>query len=100
VVAITALDSVAEQDESSAHQVQRRDPSRLSCSVSVSISGRPFRSNRAAEELKTSVMPTATVIRDGAWQEIPVRTAIAVCLIGWRLPRCSSSRSACGSRPH
>jgi Mg2+-importing ATPase len=31
-----------------------------------------FRSERAAEQLKASVMPTATVLRDARWQEIPL----------------------------
>jgi Mg2+-importing ATPase len=35
-----------------------------------------FRSNRAAERLKTSVMPTATVMRDGGWHEVPLTTVV------------------------
>ena len=35
-----------------------------------------FRSNRAAEALNASVMPTATVLRDGRWQEIPLRAVV------------------------
>ena len=31
-----------------------------------------FRSGRAAEQLRASVMPTATVLRDARWQEIPL----------------------------
>jgi Mg2+-importing ATPase len=35
-----------------------------------------FRSNRAAEALNASVMPTATVRRDGEWQEISLRAVV------------------------
>jgi len=35
-----------------------------------------YRSQRAADRLRTSVAPTATVNRDGAWQEIPVRMVV------------------------
>jgi Mg2+-importing ATPase len=35
-----------------------------------------FRSGVAAEKLKTSVMPTATVLRDGQWQETPIRAVV------------------------
>jgi Mg2+-importing ATPase len=35
-----------------------------------------FRSNRAAEALNASVMPTATVRRDGDWKEIPLREVV------------------------
>ena len=35
-----------------------------------------FRSGRAAEQLKASVMPTATVMRDGRWQEIHLRDVV------------------------
>jgi Mg2+-importing ATPase len=35
-----------------------------------------FRSGRAAEQLKASVMPTATVMRDGRWQEIPLHDVV------------------------
>lgn len=35
-----------------------------------------FRSQRAAERLKASVMPTATVLRDGSWLEVPVRAVV------------------------
>ena len=35
-----------------------------------------FRSTRAADALRASVMPTATVQRDGQWQEIPLRTVV------------------------
>jgi len=35
-----------------------------------------FRSNQAAEALNASVMPTATVLRDERWQEIPLRAVV------------------------
>src|SRR5258705_2943721 len=35
-----------------------------------------FRSGIAAEKLKASVMPTATVLRDGQWKETPVRDVV------------------------
>ena len=35
-----------------------------------------FQSNRAAEALNASVMPTATVLRDGQWREVPLRTVV------------------------
>ncbi len=35
-----------------------------------------FRSNRAAEALNASVMPTATVLRDEHWQETPIRAVV------------------------
>jgi Mg2+-importing ATPase len=35
-----------------------------------------YRSRRAAERLKASVAPTATVLRDGAWAEIPRRNVV------------------------
>src|SRR5262249_20320154 len=35
-----------------------------------------YRSGVAAEKLKASVMPTATVLRDGAWKELPVRSVV------------------------
>ncbi|HEX7798103.1 MAG TPA: HAD-IC family P-type ATPase, partial [Vicinamibacterales bacterium] len=35
-----------------------------------------FRSQRAADRLRASVAPTATVERDGAWQEIPIRFVV------------------------
>ena len=34
------------------------------------------RSQRAADRLRASVAPTATVERDGAWQEIPIRLVV------------------------
>jgi Mg2+-importing ATPase len=35
-----------------------------------------FRSGRAAEKLRASVMPTATVLRDARWQEIPLARVV------------------------
>ena len=35
-----------------------------------------FRSSRAAERLRAAVTPTATVRRDGRWQEIPLRAVV------------------------
>jgi len=35
-----------------------------------------YRSSVAAEKLKSSVMPTATVLRDGVWKEIQVRAVV------------------------
>ncbi|HUL75463.1 MAG TPA: magnesium-translocating P-type ATPase [Vicinamibacterales bacterium] len=35
-----------------------------------------FQSHQAAERLRSSVMPTATALRDGAWREIPFRTVV------------------------
>ncbi|HET6959718.1 MAG TPA: magnesium-translocating P-type ATPase [Vicinamibacterales bacterium] len=35
-----------------------------------------FQSNRAADALNASVMPTATVLRDGQWREVPLRTVV------------------------
>jgi len=35
-----------------------------------------FQSNRAADALNASVMPTATVLRDGQWGEVPLRTVV------------------------
>src|SRR3982074_1931488 len=32
-----------------------------------------YRSQQAADQLRTSVSPTATVLRDGAWQETALR---------------------------
>jgi P-type Mg2+ transporter len=32
-----------------------------------------YRSQQAAEQLRSSVIPTATVLRDGAWLETPLR---------------------------
>ena len=35
-----------------------------------------YRSQQAADRLRTSVNPTATVRRDGAWVEIPLRNVV------------------------
>jgi len=35
-----------------------------------------YRSQRAAERLRSSVIPTATVLRDGAWLETPLRNVV------------------------
>src|SRR5438552_7558469 len=35
-----------------------------------------YRSQQAAERLRSSVIPTATVLRDGAWVEMPVRNVV------------------------
>jgi P-type Mg2+ transporter len=35
-----------------------------------------YRSQKAAERLRASVKPTATVRRDGAWLEVPLRTVV------------------------
>src|SRR5436309_10241566 len=35
-----------------------------------------YRSQRAADRLRAAVNPTATVLRDGAWVEIPLRTVV------------------------
>jgi P-type Mg2+ transporter len=35
-----------------------------------------YRSQQAAERLRSSVIPTATVLRDGAWLETPVRDVV------------------------
>ncbi len=40
-----------------------------------------FRSSRAAERLREQVTPTATVLRDGEWREIPRRTVVPGDLI-------------------
>jgi P-type E1-E2 ATPase len=35
-----------------------------------------YRSQQAADQLRASVNPTATVLRDGAWQETPLRNVV------------------------
>jgi Mg2+-importing ATPase len=35
-----------------------------------------YRSQQAADRLRSSVAPTATVERDGAWQEVPIRAVV------------------------
>ena len=58
-----------------------------------------YRSQKAADRLRASVAPTATVLRDGAWQEIPLRASFRatsfVCrqAIWCRRTRGSSSRA-------
>ncbi len=45
--------------------------------LSISINfWQAFRSQRAAERLRASVAPTATVCRDGTWREIPLREVV------------------------
>ena len=45
--------------------------------LSVSINfWQTFRSQRAADRLRASVAPTATVCRDGTWREIPLREVV------------------------
>jgi Mg2+-importing ATPase len=36
-----------------------------------------YRSERAVDRLRASVTPTATVLRDGQWQEVPLRAVVA-----------------------
>ena len=38
--------------------------------------GQSYRSQQAADRLRRSVNPTATVLRDGVWQEAPLRTVV------------------------
>jgi Mg2+-importing ATPase len=35
-----------------------------------------YRSQQAADRLRASVAPTSTVLRDGQWQEVPLRTVV------------------------
>jgi Mg2+-importing ATPase len=50
--------------------------------LSVSINfWQGYRSQRAAEHLHSLVTPTATVNRDGRWQEVPIRTLVPGDLI-------------------
>src|SRR5579862_8747661 len=35
-----------------------------------------YRSQQAADQLRASVSPTATVLRDGTWQETPLRNVV------------------------
>jgi Mg2+-importing ATPase len=45
--------------------------------LSVSINfWQSYRSQQAAERLRASVTPTATVLRDAQWQEIPLRNVV------------------------
>jgi len=45
-------------------------------SVSINFS-QSYRSQQAAERLRASVAPTATVLRDGKWQEITITHVVA-----------------------
>ncbi|MGO9834768.1 MAG: hypothetical protein ACLP1X_11165 [Polyangiaceae bacterium] len=47
-----------------------------------------WRSQRAAEQLRARVAPTATVLRDGAWREIPRREVLPgdIIRLGARRP--------------
>jgi P-type Mg2+ transporter len=47
----------------------------ITLSVSINF-WQGYRSERAAEGLRSMVMPTATVNRDGRWQEVPLRTIV------------------------
>ena len=45
--------------------------------VGISINfWQTYRSQKAAERLRASVTPTATVLRDGIWREVPVRFVV------------------------
>ena len=45
--------------------------------LSVSINfWQSYRSQQAAERLRSSVSPTTTVLRDGSWQETPLRNVV------------------------
>jgi Mg2+-importing ATPase len=58
---------------------QRADASIIVAIVAMSVSinfWQSYQSQRAADRLRASVTPTATVLRDGRWQEIPVRTVV------------------------
>jgi Mg2+-importing ATPase len=58
---------------------QRVDAAIISTIVLTSVCinfWQSFRSQRAAEALRVSVTPTATVARDGQWREIPLRTVV------------------------
>jgi Mg2+-importing ATPase len=58
---------------------QRVDASIIVTIVMLSIAinfWQSFHSERAAERLRASVTPAATVLRDGRWQEIPRRVVV------------------------
>ncbi|HYM23035.1 MAG TPA: magnesium-translocating P-type ATPase, partial [Vicinamibacterales bacterium] len=58
---------------------QRTDALIISTIVLVGIGinfWQTYRSQRAADRLRASVAPTATVERDGDWREIPMRTVV------------------------
>lgn len=45
--------------------------------VGISINfWQTYRSQKAAERLRASVTPSATVLRDGTWQEVPIRSVV------------------------
>ena len=52
----------------------------ITLSVSINF-WQGYRSERAAEGLRSMVMPTATVNRDGRWQEVPLRLVVPGDLI-------------------
>jgi Mg2+-importing ATPase len=58
---------------------QQLDASIIAIIVLTSIAidfWQSFQSQRAANRLRSSVMPTATALRDGGWREIPFRTVV------------------------
>ena len=58
---------------------QRVDASIIVTIVALSVSinfWQSYRSQQAAERLRSSVVPTATVLRDGAWVETPLRNVV------------------------
>jgi P-type Mg2+ transporter len=56
-----------------------------------------YRSQRAADRLRASVAPTATALRDGSWQEIPLRQLVQGDVV--RLSGTSCQRMhACSTR--
>jgi Mg2+-importing ATPase len=52
----------------------------ITLSISINF-WQGYRSERAAEGLRSMVMPTATVNRDGRWQEVPLRLVVPGDLI-------------------
>ena len=60
-----------------------------------------YRSQRAAERLREAVAPTATVLRDGAWVELPRRESWsrAIVIARGRRPRAGRRPPARGARP-
>jgi len=56
-----------------------------------------YRSQRAADRLRASVAPTATVLRDAEWQEVPLRAVVPGDLIRYR-PAISSPQTRGSSR--
>jgi P-type Mg2+ transporter len=58
---------------------QRADASIIVAIVAMSVSinfWQSYQSQQAADRLRASVTPTATVLRDGRWQEVPLRTVV------------------------